>query len=54
MAILDYTLSSLNKNIVYEIPNQFYNSEEVVDLVKRILGCLDHSLKEEYNGQKYN
>ena len=48
MAILDYTLSSLNKNIVYEIPNQFYNSEEVVDLVKRILGCLDHSLMKEY------
>ena len=54
MAILDYTLSSLNKNIVYEIPNQFYNSEEVVDLVKGILGCLDHSLKEEYDGRKYN
>lgn len=51
MAILDYTLSSLNKNIVYEIPNQFYNSEEVGNLVKRILGCLDHSLMEEYNGK---
>lgn len=53
MAILDYTLSSVNKSIAYEIPNKFYNSEEVVDLVKRILGCLDHSLKEKDNGQKY-
>jgi hypothetical protein len=51
MAILDYTLSSLNKNIVYEIPNRFYNSEEVVDLIKRILGCVDHSLMEEHNGK---
>ena len=49
MAILDYTLSSLNKNIVYEVPDQFYNSEEVVDLVKRILECFDHSLRKEYN-----
>jgi len=49
MAILDYTLSSLNKNIVYEIPNQFYNSEEVVDVIKNVLRCLDHSLRKEYN-----
>lgn len=52
MNILNYTLSSVNKNIVYEIPNKFYNAEEVVDLVKRILGCLDHSLMGEYN-EKY-
>lgn len=46
MAILDYTLSSLNKNIVHEIPNRFYNSEEVVDIVKAILCLVDHSLRE--------
>lgn len=54
MAILDYTLSSLNKNIVYEIPNQFYNSEEVVEIIKSVLCCLDHSLREKDNGQEHN
>ena len=52
MTILDYTLSSLNKNIVYEIENGFYNSEDVVDVIKNVLRCLDDSLRGEYNNGK--
>ena len=47
MMILDYTLSSLNKNIVFDVPNKFYNAEECVDIIKEVLRCLDHSLRKD-------
>lgn len=54
MAKLDYALSSLNKNIVHEIPNRFYNSEEVVDIIKAILCLVDHLLMEKITTNEIN
>ena len=54
MSKLEYTLSSVNKSIAYEIPNRLYNSEEVVKIIKSVLCCLDHSLREKDNGQEHN
>lgn len=49
MAILDYTLSSVNKNIVYEIPERFYNAYEVKCFIEELLTAVDHAL----NTRKY-
>ena len=49
MAILDFTLSSVNKNIVFEIPERFYNAYEVKTLITEVLIAVDHSL----NTRKY-
>lgn len=49
MTILDYTLSSVNKNIVYEIPERFYNAYEVKCFIQELLTVVDHSL----NTRKY-
>ena len=49
MAILDFTLSSVNKNIVFEIPERFYNAYEVKCFVTEVLIVVDHSL----NTRKY-
>lgn len=42
--ILDYTLCSINKNIVFKVEDRFYNSEEVVTLIKELLREFDHAL----------
>ena len=49
MAILNFTLSSVKKNIVFDIPEKFYNAYEVKRLVTEVLITVDHSL----NTRKY-
>lgn len=49
MAILDFTLNSVNKNVVWDIPEKFYNAYEVKQLVIQILIAVDHAL----NTKKY-
>ena len=44
MTILDFTLSSVNKNIVFNIPEKFYNAYEVKRFVTEVLIAVDHSL----------
>lgn len=44
MTILDFTLSSVNKNIVFNIPEKFYNAYEVKCFVTEVLIAVDHSL----------
>ena len=49
MAILNFTLSSIKKNIVFEIPEKFYNAYEVKRFVTEVLITVDHCL----NTRKY-
>lgn len=49
MALLDFTLSSVNKNVVFDIPERFYNAYEVKCFVTEVLIAIDHSL----NTRKY-
>lgn len=44
--LLDYTLCSIHKNIRYDIPDEFYNSSEVVKIIKGILTAIDHTIRE--------
>jgi hypothetical protein len=47
--LLDYTLCSIHKNVRYDIPDKFYNSSEVVKIIKGILTAVDHTIKEKEN-----
>ena len=49
MSSLEYTLDSIKKSIYWDIPNKFYNSNEVVHLLNSVLGVVDHVLFEEYD-----
>ena len=49
MALLDFTLSSVNKNVVFDIPERFYNAYEVKCFATEVLIAVDHAL----NPRKY-
>ena len=49
MAVLDFTLSSVNKNVVLDIPEKFYNAYEVKCFVTEVLIAVDHAI----NTRKY-
>lgn len=48
MRRFEYTFNSINKSLTWALPEKFYNTEEVVTVLKSIATTIDHILYEQY------